>query len=547
GEACPPDLVAAWAGGRRMINAYGPTEATVCATMSDPLPAKALAPPIGRPIANTQVYVLDDSLCLVPPGVTGELYIAGAGLARGYLRRPELTAERFVANPFGAPGSRMYRSGDLVAWGASGELEFRGRADEQVKIRGCRIEPGEVGAALLACEGVAQAAVVAREDREGDKRLVAYVVASPGATLGAEALRSALREVLADYMVPAAFVVMESLPLTPNGKLDRRALPAPEIASGGGRAARSPQEQLLCDVFAEVLGVSAVGIDDDFFSLGGHSLMATRLIARVRASLGVELSLRAVFESPTVAGLARCLEGAAPSRPALSVCERPEVVPLSYAQMRLWFLDQLEGPSPTYNIPVALRLSGSLDRGALADAVGDVVARHEALRTVFPSADGLPRQRILDPVVARPQLQVRRVGEEELAEAVAAAARYCFDLASEVPIRVELLEISQSEHVVVILVHHIASDGWSMGPLWRDLAAAYEARLGGRAPAFAPLGAGYADYTLWQRALLGDAGDAGSLFSSQVAYWAEALAGLPEVIDLPTDRPRPAVASHRGA
>src|SRR5207237_5838240 len=268
-------------------NMYGLPETTVHVTYTELHAASAASARsvIGVPIPDLAVYVLDDSLCLVPPGVTGELYIAGAGLARGYLRRPDLTAERFVANPFGPAGSRMYRSGDLVAWGASGELEFRGRADEQVKIRGFRIEPGEVGAALLSCEGVAQAAVVAREDREGDKRLVAYVVASPGAVLGAEALRSALREVLADYMVPAAFVVMESLPLTPNGKLDRRALPAPEIASVGGRPARSPPAQLLCDVVAEVLGLSSVGIDDDFFSLGGRSLMATRLIARVRASL----------------------------------------------------------------------------------------------------------------------------------------------------------------------------------------------------------------------------------------------------------------------
>src|SRR5947208_2007372 len=267
------------------VNMYGITEPTVPVTYTELHAASAASARsvIGVPIPDLAVYVLDDSLCLVPPGVTGELYIAGAGLARGYLRRPGLTAERFVANPFGPAGSRMYRSGDLVAWGASGELEFRGRADEQVKIRGFRIEPGEVGAALLSCEGVAQAAVVAREDREGDKRRVAYVVAAPGAVLGAEALRSALREVLADYMVPAAFVVMQSLPLTPNGKLDRRALPAPEIASGGGRAARSPQEQLLCDVFAEVLGLSSVGIDDGFFAVGGDSVASRRRVARARA------------------------------------------------------------------------------------------------------------------------------------------------------------------------------------------------------------------------------------------------------------------------
>jgi len=311
---------------RRLHNHCGPAETQTANSYALPedLDDCPVAPPIGRPIANTQVYVLDDSLGLVAPGVTGELYIAGAGLARGYLRRPGLTAERFVANPYGPAGTRMYRSGDLVAWGASGELEFRGRADEQVKIRGFRIELGEIEANLSTHPDVAQVAVIAREDHPGDKRLVAYVVAEPGATVVSDELRGELRGVLPDYMVPAAFVVMESLPLTPNGKLDRRALPVPEISSAGGRAARSPREQLLCDVFAEVLGVGNVGIDDDFFSLGGHSLLATRLIARVRATLGVELALRAVFESPTVAALARCLEEAGPSRPALVACERPE-------------------------------------------------------------------------------------------------------------------------------------------------------------------------------------------------------------------------------
>src|SRR5207253_1540711 len=357
-----------------LVNMYGITETTVHVTYTELGAASAASARsvIGVPIPDLAVYVLDGSLGLVAPGVTGELYIAGAGLARGYLRRPGLTAERFVANPYGRPGSRMYRSGDLVAWNASGELEFRGRADEQVKIRGFRIEPGEVAAALLACDGVAQAAVIAREDREGDRRLVAYVVAAPGAPLSADDLRSRLRAGLPDYMVPAAFVMLEALPLTPNGKLDRRALPPPEIASGAGRAARSPTEQLLCDVFAEVLHLESVGIDDGFFSLGG------------------------------------------------------------------------------------LRLGGSRDRRALQEAVGDVVARHEALRTVFPSVDGVPHQRVLDPGDASPQLHVARVSEDGLAEAVARAARYCFDLASEVPIRVELLEISESEHAVVVLVHHIA-------------------------------------------------------------------------------------------
>src|SRR2546427_11604501 len=315
----------------------------------------------------------------------------------------------------------MYRSGDLVAWGACGELEFRGRADEQVKIRGFRIEVGEIEATLSTHPDVAQAAAIAREDHPGDKRLVAYVVAEPGRGLQSDGLRRHLRERLPDYMVPAAFVMLEALPLTPNGKLDRRALPPPEISSGAGRAARSPTEQLLCDVFAEVLGVASVGIDDDFFSLGGHSLLATRLIARVRASLGGELLLRAVFESPTVAGLARWLEEAGPSRPALEPCERPGVVPLSYAQMRLWFLHQLEGPSPTYNIPVALRLSGSLDRRAPAGALRDVGARPQGPCTRVPPIDGGPPPPILDPRAAAPQLSLSRGSQGAPARAGAGA------------------------------------------------------------------------------------------------------------------------------
>ncbi|MEU4745302.1 condensation domain-containing protein, partial [Actinosynnema sp. NPDC023658] len=494
------------------------------------------SPVLGRPVANTRTHVLDATLRPVPPGVVGELYVAGVGLARGYLRRPGLTAGRFVADPFGPPGTRMYRTGDLVRWRAGG-LEFVGRADDQVKLRGFRIELGEVEAVLREHDGVDEVVVVVREDRPGDQRLVAYVVTARQP----EVLRAYLRERLPDYMVPSTFVVLESLPLAAGGKLDRAALPVPEAPSAVGRAPRSPREQLLCGLFAEVLGVPGVGVDDDFFALGGHSLLATRLVARVRATLGVELGLRSVFEAPTVAGMAAGLDQVGPARRALTAGERPAAVPLSFAQQRLWFLDRMEGPNSTYNVSLALRLVGELDRDALQAALRDVVLRHESLRTVFPQVEGVAYQRILD---LTPTLDVTRV--DDLAEPLLAAMEHKFDLASELPIRTWLFESAPDEHVLLILVHHIAADGWSLSPLALDLAQAYAARRQGQRPGWAPLPVQYADYTLWQRSLLGEQSDEDSAFTGQLTYWTEALAGLPDQLQLPTDRSRPAVASYRG-
>ncbi|GAA3379184.1 hypothetical protein GCM10020367_61730 [Streptomyces sannanensis] len=540
GEACPAELVERWAAGRRMINAYGPTEATVCATMSDPLSPGSGVPSIGRPIANTRVYVLDGGLRPVPSGVAGELYVAGGGLARGYLNRAGLTAERFVADPFGPAGSRMYRTGDLVRWGSGGCLEFVGRADEQVKARGFRIEPGEVEAVLSAHPDVERCAVAAR-----DGRLVGYVVA--GTDVRPADMGEFLRERLPEYMVPAAFVALETLPLTPSGKLDRAALPDPEFgAAERSRAPRTPREQVLAELFAEVLGLPDVGIDDSFFDLGGHSLLAMRLIARIRTLLEVEVELRALFETPTVAVLATRLDGLGHARRALRAYPRPGVVPLSFAQRRLWFLHQMEGPSATYNIPLALRLSGDLDRTALQQALADVVERHESLRTVFTEVDGVPCQRVLDPEEARPRLRVTDTAEAELPQRLGDAARYAFDLSAESPLRAELFAVTPTEHVLLVLVHHIAGDGWSMGPMARDLTTAYATRAGGGKPEWPPLAVQYADYTLWQRDLLGDADDPDSLFARQLAHWTERLADLPEQIQLPTDRPRPAMASYRG-
>ncbi|TRV72173.1 amino acid adenylation domain-containing protein, partial [Streptomyces sp. 130] len=542
GEACPPELVARWAPGRRMINAYGPTETTVCATMSDPLDPGTGVPPIGRPVADFRAYVLDERLRPVPPGVTGELYVAGPGLARGYLGRPALTAGRFTACPFGPAGARMYRTGDLVRRRGDGELEYAGRADQQVKVRGFRIEPGEVEAALAAHPGVAQAAVVARDDR-----LVGYVVPVTAATVRPAELAAHLRERLPDYLVPSAFVLLDALPLTPNGKLDRAALPAPDaVSTGGGRAPRTPQEQILAELFAEVLDVPRVSVDDDFFDLGGHSLLATRLVARVRSVLGAELGLRALFQTPTVAGLAGMLAAEEGVRPALTAYERPDLVPLSFAQRRLWFLHRMDATAATYHIPLALQLTGTLDRGALDRALADVVARHESLRTVFQEVDGVPCQRLLEPAAVRLRARPAEVPADELPHLLAESARQPFDLAAEPPLRAELFTVAPDEHVLLLVMHHIAADGWSTGPLARDLAEAYAARCEGRTADRPALPVQYADYTLWQRDLLGDAADPESRFAEQLGYWKRQLAGLPELLPLPTDRPRPAVAGQQG-
>src|ERR1039457_5922170 len=546
GDQCPGELVARWSPGRRMFNAYGPTETTVIVTMSTPLSGNQ-APPIGSPAVNSRLYVLDDPFGVGSPGVGGGVAVARAGV---YLGRAGLPASAFVACPFGGPGERMYRTGDLVRWTGDGQLVFAGRADDQVKVRGFRVELGEVEAVLAAHPLVGRAAVVVREDRPGDRRLVGYVVPAagpPGVVLDVAGLRAYVAARLPDYMVPSALVLLDELPLSPNAKLDRAALPVPEYGADGAEGYVPPRtevERVLAGVWADVLGAERVGVQDSFFDLGGHSLLAVRVISRVRAVLGAEVSIRDLFAAPTVAGMAGLLGGGAPVRPALTAAPaRPERVPLSFAQQRLWFIGQMEGPSATYNIPVAVRLSGG-GRGTAAPraALADVVARHEALRTVFPHVDGTPYQRVLDPAQAGEVLQIRKASPEEFA----AACVYTFDLTAELPVRAWLFEVSAGEHVLLVVVHHIAADGWSFGPFSGDLGAAYRARLKGAAPDWAPLPVQYADYTLWQRDLLGDENDPASLMAGQLEYWRQALAGLPDQIDLSADRPRPPVPDYRG-
>ncbi|OJF15837.1 non-ribosomal peptide synthetase [Couchioplanes caeruleus] len=528
-------------------NLYGPTEYTINtlgASTED-----SATPTVGRAIWNTRAYILDAHLRPVPPGTPGELYIAGIGLARGYHRRPGLTAERFVADPYGRPGDRMYRTGDLARSRPDGILDFLGRTDDQVKIRGYRVELGEIATVLESHPEVSQAAVVADGAGPGGaRRLLGYVVAAGEAT---DALPPELREYLKgrlpDYMVPAALTAVERLPLTVNGKLDVRALPAPEMRGGDSRPPASAEEELLCALFAEVLGVPQVGVEDSFFDLGGHSLLATRLVSRARAALGTELAIRDLFEAPTVAELVlRAAAARGAVRPALVAGERPDELPLSFAQQRLWVIQQLEGASAAYNFPLVMRLRGALDADAFAAALGDVVARHEALRTLFGEREGVPFQRVLPAAAARPPVELITAAQDEVTAAVRAAVDRPFDLAAELPLRATLVQVSEVEHVVVILLHHITTDEWSDRPFLRDLAAAYAARLGDTAPTFPPLPVQYADYALWQQRLLGEREDPAGLAARQLDHWQRALDALPEELELPFDRPRPARPTFRG-
>ncbi|MFF4054730.1 amino acid adenylation domain-containing protein [Streptomyces sp. NPDC001668] len=532
-EACP---------GLTVTNGYGPTETTTFAA-TRPCPGARPVPdplPIGRPLDGMRAHVLDGALRPVPPGTVGELYLAGPGVARGYLGRPGASAERFVADPFGSPGGRMYRTGDRVRLTPDRELAFHGRADDQVKLRGFRVEPGEVEAALAGHPDVGQAVAVVREDRPGDRDLVAYVTATAGTE--ADALREYLGGFLPAYLVPSAVVVLDRLPLTANGKVDRAALPAPvRTGRDGARGARTAREEVLCALIADVLGLPDVGPQDGLFALGGHSLHALRLVHRIRTTLGTDLNLRDVFEAPTAAALARLVASAEPARPVLPLIRgaEDEEAPPASAQRRLWFLHRAEPTGAAYHIPLAVRLTGApLDRDALRAALADVSGRHEILRTVYPDTDGTPRPRVL--AHAAPELPVQSVAEAELPSVTAELASHEFRLATEAPFRAHLLAVGSEDHVLLLVLHHIAADGWSLQPLLRDLATAYRARVAKQAPDWAPLPVRYQDYARRQRELL--AGDR----DRQLAHWRRTLAGLPDELALPVDRPRPARATHRG-
>ncbi len=575
----PPRVRAALAGlpATVLVNGYGPTEGTTftcCERLAGSAGLDAgAAVPIGRPIANARVHVLDARLEPVPIGVPGELAIGGDGLARGYLDRPALTAERFVPDPLAElPGDRLYRTGDRVRRLPDGRLDFLGRIDAQVKVAGQRIEPGEVEAALARHPRVRQcAAAVEGEGAEG-KRLVAFAVPGAGGTpeVDPRELRAWLAARLPEAMVPARVFVVDRLPLTANGKVDRAALArlaagSDDGAAADGRAADdgrnpNPVVELLLGIWADLLGRERVGIDDSFFELGGHSLLGTRLLARVRHLFGMELSLRALFEEPTVAGLAARIErgiergiesGMAsgepgpPSLPPLLPAAHPAALPASLTQRRLWFLQQLAPHEYFLNVPHAVRLRGDLAAAALARALSAIVARHQPLRATFFVAAGEPMQRIAPPApLALPKVDLAGLpGErrEAAARQVArGAAERPFDLARGPLLRALLVRLGPADHLLVLVPHHLVFDGWSMGILFRELAALYGAFVLGRPAPLAPLPVTYADYADWQRRSL-----AGPLGERQLAYWRERLAGLPS-LDLPADRPRPAVPSFRG-
>ncbi|HYP53657.1 MAG TPA: MupA/Atu3671 family FMN-dependent luciferase-like monooxygenase, partial [Pyrinomonadaceae bacterium] len=537
-------------------NMYGPTETTIWST-TRPLKEVGQIVTIGRPIANTQIYVLDARLQPVPAGVPGDLYIGGAGVVRGYLNRPELTADKFVPDPFSTePGARMYKTGDVARYLADGQIEFLGRSDHQVKIRGFRIEIGDIETALASHESVRECVVVAREDAPGEKLLAAYFVAAPGATATTAALRVHLKEKLPEYMIPSVFVALDAMPLTPNGKIDRKRLPAPDRTRAEAKetyvAPRTPVEEVLAATWAQVFRAERVGVFDNFFELGGHSLLATQVVARTRDTFQIELPVHSLFKTPTVAGLAEAVEaamraGRGVESPPLVRASREGEIPLSFGQQRLWFIDQFDRGNALYNVPMAIRLSGDLNVAALEQSLNEIVRRHEILRTTYRESSGRPVQ-VISPTLtlalplsdlsnldaAERDREARRITDEE--------AKRPFDLAAGPVLRARLLRLSRTEHVVLVTTHHIVNDAWTKNIFVAEVAEIYKAFAAERPSPLAELPIQYADYAAWQRGWL-----QGAALQAQVDYWKTRLGGAPPLLELPTDRPRPKVQSFKGA
>ena len=539
--------------GKALWNLYGPTETTVWSSACRVEPGTGPIS-IGKPIAGTQLYVLDALMRPVPVGIAGDLWIGGAGVARGYLDRPGLTAERFVPDPLSpTPGGRLYRTGDLARRRADGSFECLGRVDHQVKIRGFRIELGEVESALAAYSGVRVAAATARVDSAGEQALYGYVCPSIDTKIDLSDLRAFLADRLPEYMIPSRLLVLDSLPLTPNGKLDRGALPTPEAEVHAGARYVPPQgplEDALAELWAELLERERPGAEDDFFELGGHSLFATRLFARVREVFGVEPSLREFLDRPTISGLAHLIEwklaeGAVTAVPPIRPIPRGELLSTSFAQQRLWFLDRLEPGKATYNIPAAVRISGPLDIDALRSALDEIVRRHEILRTVYVDRGGVPMQRILGPASVPMQHDDLSAlpSTERDAQAqriLAVEASQPFDLAGGPILRTRLLRLGREDHIVSIVIHHIATDGWSIGVFIREIGQLYETFRAGRPSPLPDPRIQYADFAAWQRECL-----RGELLESRLSYWSGRLQRI-QPVELPADRPRTAVSSGRG-
>ncbi len=564
GESVPGDILRTWAslvdGSARFISSYGPTEATVTTTLfriaaRDAASFSLPACPTGCRLANATVYLLDPRMQPVPIGVAGEIYIGGAGVARGYLNRPDLTAERFTPDPFTGQGARLYRTGDLARYLRRGSIEFLGRMDDQVKIRGFRVELGEIEALLQEHPDVHQAVVLARDDSPGGKRLVAYIEPEAGTDPAASELRAFIKERLPDFMVPSAFVKLERFPLTQNSKIDRQALPAPDDSGSDFDpdyvAPRNPTEEIIANICGEVLGRARVGAFDDFFAAGGHSLLATQVVSRLREAFDVELPLRKLFEAPFAAGIARLVDEARrrtaslPSQPIRPV-DRGRPLPLSFAQQRLWFLDQLEPDGAAFNIPSAVVLKGRLDLQALERSFNEIVRRHEALRTTFKDVNGRPTQVINEPgSLTIPVTDLTHIhGDEKQDERrrlVFAEARQPMDLGAGPLIRIKLLRLEEDEYILLLTMHHIIFDGWSLGILLDEIAVLYEAFSNGLESPLRELPIQYADFACWQREWL-----TGGVLQSLLDYWRSRLEGAPPLA-LPADRPRPASPTFRGA